>query len=611
MDLRRTLAVVTTHFIYPVLVYIKRGAPHQHYMDSGRSTRRRALNWVASGQQQQPTQTCKQKQRDNTITTDFSRKLAWVRSKIEELIHTPEAGIPASLDKDGLLSILPRTALQLFDGSDTSVEDTESRQAYERFLGIISIFSRNNTHYKITPCAITLSRKCECCICTKLNVMEFNMCDCTLTSETISIHGKTRSLALCSALCMHACKSGATDITAHIQNMCVIGHTSVCRTPIEKALQDRISNKTPSGVPIVCINALSEVDVRIIHNRLGATRTELLKNPQKCSLYDLEQFICDSYNTSTISQVGTEKFGTRRVVQSHAPTIKPQICAISHSANTRRILPAITAPNRKHWDRQRHRPSRREHSAHLVIGATRHTKPQCRPKKKAIRHQHKSPRMTMAVDECTITESPTENVTQTASTIVKAVESNSRERITQAQRRTYHVGAGILPHLRKKRTKHPLNKPKRDIDDPTRPPPSEHSDNVSKLKRSRVAFARVFKRRKPSRMSRKCNSAEALEATEDDAQPPRKMERLLWDTSSEDEMESEGGSDADACSIVNNEEMQRDNGGESDTDSSSSSSTTSDTKDSSDESDCDQDPAAMHSFFLDTRASQVNTYHSK
>ena len=92
------------------------------------------------------------------------------------------------------------------------------------------IYSRSNrTHYKAVPGYIMEPPMCRPCDCAFCSSNTFLGCDCSHTSETHSMHGKSRGISLIASCLLHAIRANASSLYQHVARVLQNAHALVCR----------------------------------------------------------------------------------------------------------------------------------------------------------------------------------------------------------------------------------------------------------------------------------------------------------------------------------------------------------------------------------------------
>ena len=190
-------------------------------------------------------------------------------------------------------------------------------EAWKRIESIFSAFkimSRCNTHYRLTPVRFfknnnaDLQNECICTFCkvTYKNKVNNLSCKCKMSSETSSVHGKSRSIAACVALCMHAIVNNATNFSSHVNNLCFLSHLAVCRS------YSFIVQQKKEVASVQHVNDMSPELINVIKKRSDKNKKMIMNTPLSMGSADLEELMHDLYVTSAISQIGIGKIGNGR-----------------------------------------------------------------------------------------------------------------------------------------------------------------------------------------------------------------------------------------------------------------------------------------------------------
>lgn len=548
------------------------------------------------------------------IFKDFSKKFAHLRECIENS-NNPQS----STIKGDVMQFLPLCQI----GSMGEESDTESVASMKRFMGVISIFSRNNTHYKVAPIVLQPIGGCDCNECKAYKGKRFcDICKCGEDSETVAVHGKSRAAALCTALLAHAYKSQATDTAAHINLLCAIGHSGTCRTPTYCNGNSRDGN---TFITEAChLKDLSMSDIRIIQHRADASKKLLAVTPLAPSLETLKQFICDLYVTSAISQVGIGKFGKRRITNT---TITSSSDIHEKSTHEPRIRMHTSLQLKQGGSGHRKAAScmhskmekRREQAKRFIVEATQHRKCKGRGRTHTDTHadtqkEHEKEGSISPPDAkkqktkdatCSKTQQPPEFSDKEKYEIVALPETDTQDKQLDQRAPTFKVKSNDqqkhkrrhvtvdLPHFRGMCT---MSKARRKQKAKVSVLQISHSKNMKKSKANstrithklphiRNAITHVIKQ--TPRKGRTCNNETSLQKATNIPETQKRKQQFSWSDSDDDDnnfTDNETGNENESRRNKENYSHTDDSD-----DATSDTSDTSDTDDTDDTSDSDEE----------------------
>ena len=265
-------------------------------------------------------------------------------SKHLSLVHAySQRKIATLCDADATTTDTERRIVSILPSARSSRDFAQAAKISERmrsFFDIMHVFSRRNTHYRVVPTCFSSSYsclaepcRCEAC-CANPRAQKSNICKCTMTAETASVHGKSRAIALCVVLFMHALRANATNIASHIHTLCRIAHQCVCRC------SSTLGTSTNGALcPQKHVRFMSSTEVSDAVARANATRKRALSSPTAFTKAELLAAVTDLYIASAISQVGHAKFkSTTRQMRKNTGISHRQ-----HSSNT--LSDTLSAPN--------------------------------------------------------------------------------------------------------------------------------------------------------------------------------------------------------------------------------------------------------------------------
>ena len=245
----------------------------------------------------------------SSVGDDFTKRVVSISKTLSREVSSLKRQI--CVNSELFSSLLKSTTVKV-----NGVEIT----MFDELAKSVHVMSRCNTHYRLTPSrflrkapvACQQGNECTCSFCEEFWRTHSccRDCMCEASAETASIHGKTRAISACVAVCVHAHLSRATNFDSHINTLAYAAHLPVCRN---------ISILRGGGIPDVQhVSSMSLDDVKAGDVRVKQLLEKLKSGVASVTRQELEELLKGLYLASAISQIGFGKIGngTRKPRQS-------------------------------------------------------------------------------------------------------------------------------------------------------------------------------------------------------------------------------------------------------------------------------------------------------